>query len=94
MGRKLAGLFGIVAAALAFGLGAAHEAGHSQGWQSVQHLRADVQDPTVITTQDVQDPTSVTYADVQDPTSVTYADVQDPTVVTVQDVQDPTSLAV
>ncbi len=48
MGRKLAALVGIVAAALVFGLGTAVESGHAngrQGTSSTQHFVADGQNP-------------------------------------------------
>lgn len=48
MGRKLAGIFGILAATLAFGIGATVEAGHSQGQQGSQHVLAESTGPTSI----------------------------------------------
>ncbi len=45
MGHKLAGLIGIVAATLAFGIGAAAGAGQL-GHPAVHHSVADVQNPT------------------------------------------------
>ncbi|MFI5754887.1 hypothetical protein [Streptomyces sp. NPDC051569] len=48
MGRKLAGLVGIFAAALAFGLGATVEAGHTQGPQAGHHVLAEDKGPTLI----------------------------------------------
>ncbi|MFE2015969.1 hypothetical protein, partial [Streptomyces sp. NPDC059491] len=48
MGRKSAGLVGIVAAALAFGLGATVEAGQAQIQPAGVRVVADDQGPTVI----------------------------------------------
>lgn len=46
MGRKLASLAGIVAAALAFGLFEAAEAGHVTGHPAGHHALAEDQGPT------------------------------------------------
>ncbi len=46
MGRKLASLAGIVAAALAFGLFGALEAGHTAGQPAGHHVLAEDQGPT------------------------------------------------
>lgn len=49
MGRKSAGLVGIVATVLALGLGASVEAGATQDRQTGLHVVAEDQGPTVIT---------------------------------------------
>lgn len=46
MGRKLASLAGIVAAALAFGLGGAIVVGHTTGQPAGHHTLAEDQGPT------------------------------------------------
>lgn len=46
MGRKLAGLIGIVTAVLAFGLTATVEMGHSPVQQDVRHVLAEGKGPT------------------------------------------------
>ncbi|MFE7465427.1 hypothetical protein ACFU6R_15185 [Streptomyces sp. NPDC057499] len=55
MGRKLAGIFGIVAATLALGIGAAAESGHSYGSGAAQQVVADDKGPTVIDTTGTDD---------------------------------------
>ncbi|MFJ3258197.1 hypothetical protein ACIPK9_35870 [Streptomyces sp. NPDC086771] len=55
MGRKLAGIFGIVAATLAFGIGTAVEAGQSHDSRGIQQVVADDKGPTVIGTQGTDD---------------------------------------
>ncbi|GGV95203.1 hypothetical protein GCM10015535_62120 [Streptomyces gelaticus] len=55
MGRKLAGIFGIAAATLAFGIGTAVEAGQSNDSRSIQQVVADDKGPTVIGTQGTDD---------------------------------------
>ncbi|MER6264893.1 hypothetical protein ABT203_35845 [Streptomyces sp900105245] len=50
MGRKSAGLVGIVAAVLTLGLGVSIEAGHSQDRPAGVRVVADDRGPTVITT--------------------------------------------
>jgi hypothetical protein len=60
MGRKLAGVFGIVAAVLAFGFGTSVEAGplnHTAGHHVVV---ADGQNPTCVAPADGQNPTCTT----------------------------------
>ncbi|WP_329593929.1 hypothetical protein OG298_35105 [Streptomyces sp. NBC_01005] len=55
MGRKLAGLFGIIAATLAFGIGTVVEAGQSHDARSIQQVLADDKGPTVIGTTGTDD---------------------------------------
>lgn len=100
MGRKLAGLFGIAAATLAFGIGSAVEAGHTHSSPAGHSVQADIQGPTV-TPADIQGPTKVqvdiqgptaTPSDIQGPTA-TPADIQGPTA-TPSDIQGPTTVRV
>ncbi|PKW06091.1 hypothetical protein SAMN05428944_6867 [Streptomyces sp. 1222.5] len=64
MGRKSAGLVGIVAAVLTLGLGASIEAGHSQDRPAGARVVADDRGPTVIT----QGSPTATPADDREPT--------------------------
>ncbi|WP_327233084.1 hypothetical protein OG349_03045 [Streptomyces sp. NBC_01317] len=95
MGRKLAGLFGIIAATLAFGFGTVAEAGHTQGPQSSQQVVADDKGPTITgpgVPADDKGPTLVP-ADDKGPT-VVLADDKGPTVIAVtNDDKGPTSAA-
>ncbi|MFE4863150.1 hypothetical protein [Streptomyces sp. NPDC056670] len=67
MGRKSAGLVGIVAAVLAFGLGATIEAGHPQVRPAGVQVVADDRGPTVITPHGSS---TVTLADDRGPTVI------------------------
>ncbi|MCM2415393.1 MULTISPECIES: hypothetical protein [unclassified Streptomyces] len=101
MGHKLAGLFGIIAATLAFGIGVTVEAGHSDSPRSTQQVVADDKGPTVIGTHLVADdkgPTVIVHTDDdKGPTVVTDTvnDDKGPTVITdtVNDDKGPTSPA-
>ncbi|MEU8627503.1 hypothetical protein [Streptomyces sp. NPDC048669] len=74
MGHKLAGLSGIIAATLAFGIGVTVEAGQSHSPRSTQQVVADDKGPTVIGTH--------TLADDKGPTVVvTPKDDKGPTVI-------------
>lgn len=74
MGHKLAGLFGIIAATLAFGIGVTVEAGQSHSPRSTQQVVADDKGPTAIGTH--------TLADDKGPTVVvTPKDDKGPTVI-------------
>ncbi|MFF2520957.1 hypothetical protein [Streptomyces liangshanensis] len=68
MGRKLAGLFGIIAATLAFGFGTVTQAAHSQGPRSTQQVVADDKGPTIVPADD-KGPTAV-LADDKGPTVI------------------------
>lgn len=76
MGHKLAGLFGIIAATLAFGIGVTAEAGQAHSPRSTQQVVADDKGPTVIGTH--------TLADDKGPTVIvaTPNDDKGPTVIT------------
>ncbi|SFY41350.1 hypothetical protein OH786_04725 [Streptomyces atratus] len=102
MGRKLAGIFGIVAATLAFGIGTAVEAGQSNDFRSIQQVVADDKGPTIVGTQGTDDdkgPTLIgthVLADDKGPTVVarTITDGKGPTVIGTQGTDDdkgPTS---
>ncbi|CAM5467936.1 hypothetical protein AB0M94_09225 [Streptomyces xanthochromogenes] len=67
MGRKSAGLVGIVAAVLAFGLGATIEAGQPQVHPAGARVVADDRGPTVITPHGSS---TVTLADDRGPTVI------------------------
>ncbi|MEU8701473.1 hypothetical protein AB0C61_28210 [Streptomyces sp. NPDC048680] len=75
MGHKLAGLFGIIAATLAFGIGVTVEAGQSHSPRNPQQVVADDKGPTVIGTH--------TLADDKGPTVIvaTPNDDKGPTVI-------------
>ncbi|MFF1650357.1 hypothetical protein [Streptomyces sp. NPDC058240] len=104
MGRKLAGLFGIIAATLAFGIGTAVEVGQSHDSRGVQQVVADDKGPTIIGTRGTDDdkgPTVIgthVLADDKGPTIVarTITDDKGPTVIGTQGTDDdkgPTSPA-
>ncbi|NED87941.1 hypothetical protein G3I76_48650 [Streptomyces sp. SID11233] len=86
MGHKLAGLFGIIAATLAFGIGVTAEAGQTHSPRSTQQVVADDKGPTVIGTH--------TLADDKGPTVIvaTPNDDKGPTVATPNDDKGPTGV--
>ncbi|MCX4774099.1 hypothetical protein [Streptomyces sp. NBC_01285] len=88
MGHKLAGLFGIIAATLAFGIGVTVEAGQSHSPRSTQQVVADDKGPTVIGTR--------VLADDKGPTVIvaTPNDDKGPTVIvaTPNDDKGPTAI--
>ncbi|MGN5632274.1 hypothetical protein [Streptomyces sp. AC154] len=86
MGHKLAGLFGIIAATLAFGIGVTAEAGQTHSPRSTQQVVADDKGPTVIGTH--------TLADDKGPTVIvaTPNDDKGPTFATPNDDKGPTSV--
>ncbi|MEV0786656.1 hypothetical protein AB0I52_27595 [Streptomyces sp. NPDC050423] len=101
MGHKLAGLFGIIAATLAFGFGVTVEAGQSHSPRSTQQVVADDKGPTVIGTHVLADdkgPTViVTPNDDKGPTVIgtrVLADDKGPTVIvaTPNDDKGPTGI--
>ncbi|MER5618201.1 hypothetical protein [Streptomyces sp. NPDC002215] len=87
MGRKLAGIFGIVAATLAFGIGTAVEAGQAHDARSIQQVLADDKGPTVIGTTGTDDDKGPTIAGTH-----VLADDKGPTVIaqTITDDKGPT----
>ncbi|MFE0525304.1 hypothetical protein [Streptomyces sp. NPDC058954] len=93
MGRKSAGLVGIVAAVLALGLGATIETGHAQGHSAGVRVVADDRGPTVITSH-ASFASAATPADDRGPTVIAaHASSVSASVATPADDRGPTSFA-